>query len=144
MRKQKKFKFKVVLRRNFILDNNNNFSDKTIRVFKWSPGEGFVEEPFSPLRSKLWVTDLKISPKVSSTLIITDDSFVYDPNVNGLTLISNKFPPYLSNRCVSNTTHSVQGLPQCPWVNVIYRNDSLQLVQSRNRKLKITIFSVFL
>ncbi|XP_063698469.1 WD repeat, SAM and U-box domain-containing protein 1-like isoform X2 [Culicoides brevitarsis] len=37
--------------------------DKTIRVFKWRSGDGFVEEPFSPLRTKMWVTDMKISPK---------------------------------------------------------------------------------
>ena len=41
------------------------FSDKTIRVWKWISGDGFVEEPFSPLKGhKYGVTSVKISPQV--------------------------------------------------------------------------------
>ncbi|CAD7077343.1 unnamed protein product [Hermetia illucens] len=41
-------------------------SDKTVRIWKWTVGEGFVEEDFSPLLGhKYGVTCVRISPQVS-------------------------------------------------------------------------------
>uniref|UniRef100_A0A1B0D8Q3 Aminoacyl-tRNA synthetase class II (D/K/N) domain-containing protein n=1 Tax=Phlebotomus papatasi TaxID=29031 RepID=A0A1B0D8Q3_PHLPP len=40
-------------------------SDKTVRVFRWVVGSGFVEESFSPLTGhKYGVTSVKMSPQV--------------------------------------------------------------------------------
>lgn len=40
-------------------------SDKTIRVWKWNVGVGFLEEGYSPLMGhKYSVTSVKISPQV--------------------------------------------------------------------------------
>lgn len=43
----------------------NYFSDKTVRVWRWNVGKGFVEEIFSPLLGhKYGVTCVKVSPQV--------------------------------------------------------------------------------
>lgn len=42
------------------------FSDKTVRVWRWTAGSGFNEESFSPLLGhKYGVTSVRVSPKVS-------------------------------------------------------------------------------
>lgn len=41
-------------------------SDKTVRVWRWNIGNGFVEESFSPLLGhKYGVTSVRVSPQVS-------------------------------------------------------------------------------
>ncbi|XP_017783076.1 PREDICTED: WD repeat, SAM and U-box domain-containing protein 1 isoform X2 [Nicrophorus vespilloides] len=49
---------------NFMLVTGS--SDKTVRIWEWSPGAGFVEKSFSPLRGhKYGVTSVKVSPQGS-------------------------------------------------------------------------------
>lgn len=46
---------------------SNNRSDKTVRAWRWQLGDGFVEEPFSPLLGhKYGVTSVHVSPQVNT------------------------------------------------------------------------------
>jgi hypothetical protein len=50
----------------------NASSDKTVRLFRWEAGSGFVEDKNSPfLGHKYAVTKAEFSPKVKNLLIYT-------------------------------------------------------------------------
>jgi hypothetical protein len=49
-----------------IIITTTTYSDKTVRLFKWQAGDGFVEQESSPLTGhKYAVTKTQFSPKVT-------------------------------------------------------------------------------